>query len=431
MERRQDYRSSIRLREGMKKERVVVTGLGVTSCLGHDVDSFYEQLLQGKNGVTPISGFSCEGLQTQFAGEIKEFDAGTYIEKKQARRIDRCIAYAMVAGKKALFDAGVTGSVLEGLDKTKCGVIIGSGMGGMGVFVEGIQTLGNKGSKWVTPFFIPYILSNMPGALLAMDLGFMGPNYSISTACATGNYAIEAAANHIRRGESKLVICGGVEAPLLPMAIAGFNACRALSTRNEAPEKASRPWDKGRDGFVLGEGAGVLILESLEHALKRGAKIYAEYLGGAVSCDAHHMTEPRSDGKGVSLCIQKALAEAGTSPEEIDYINAHATSTPAGDMAEVHAIKQVFVRPEKIVMNGTKSLIGHPLGGAAAIEAVVTVKAIELGEVHPTLNLEDPEPNLDFNIPTKRLKIPIRKAISNSFGFGGHNSTVVFGKYGI
>jgi 3-oxoacyl-[acyl-carrier-protein] synthase II len=292
-----------------------------------------------------------------------------------------------------------------------------------------VQTLTEKGPRKITPFFVPFILTNMGGALLGIDLGFMGPNYSISTACATGNNSIIAAANHIQSGEADLMLCGGVEAAIIPMGLAGFCACKALSQRNEEPEKASRPWDLGRDGFVMGEGAGILVLETLEHAKARGATIFAEYLGGGVSCDAYHMTEPRPDGEGVSICIRNALQNAGVSVSDVNYINAHATSTPAGDMAEINALKKVFAHPEKIVINATKSMIGHCLGAAGGIEAVATVKAISDGIVHPTINLDNPEPGLSFHVPTKAENHRVKVAISNSFGFGGHNATIVMAPY--
>lgn len=413
----------------MVKKRIVVTGLGVVSSLGSDVDDFYKQLLAGTSGISPITEFPCEDYPTRFAGTIKNFDPADYIDKKQARRVDKFIAYTFVAGKKALEYGKITTETLSKLNKQRCGIIIGSGMGGMGMFADGVSSLNEKGVKRVSPFFVPYILTNMGGGMLAMDLGFMGPNYSISTACATGNNSIIAAANHIRNGDADLMLCGGVEAPIIPMGVAGFCACKALSQRNEEPTKASRPWDKDRDGFVIGEGAGVLVLESLEHALARGATIYAEYLGGGLSCDAHHITEPRQDGEGVAQCVRNALADAGVQASDVNYINAHATSTPAGDMAEVNAVKKVFSDPSKIVMNATKSMIGHSLGAAGGIEAVVTVKAIMENEVHPTINLENPEPGIGFNIPTKAVKHTIRVGISNSFGFGGHNATLVFAPY--
>lgn len=413
----------------MPKKRIVITGLGVVSCFGNDVDTFYQSLLEGKSGAQTITEFPCDDLSTKFACVIKDFDPGDYIDKKQARRIDKFIAYTMVAGKKALEKSGLTGESLDKLNKARCGVLIGSGMGGMEIFVDGVTTLNEKGPRRVSPFFVPYMLTNMGGGLLAMDIGFMGPNYSISTACATGNNAIIAAAEHIRKGDADLMLCGGAEAAIMRMGIAGFNACKALSERNDAPAKASRPWDKDRDGFVMGEGAGVLVLETLEHALARGAPILAEYLGGGVSCDAYHITEPRSDGEGVALCLRNALQDAGVSPDDVDYINAHATSTPVGDIAEVNALKKVFKNPGKIKMNATKSMIGHLLGGAGGVEAVATVKAIMEGVIHPTINLENAEPDLGFQIPTRAEKCQIKVAISNSFGFGGHNASVVFGPY--
>jgi 3-oxoacyl-[acyl-carrier-protein] synthase II len=269
----------------------------------------------------------------------------------------------------------------------------------------------------------------MGGAILAMDIGFQGPNYSISTACATGNNCIISAANHLRKGDADLMLCGGVEAAIIPMGVAGFNACKALSERNEAPEKASRPWDRQRNGFVMGEGAGVLVLETLEHALKRGAKIYAEYLGGGLSCDAHHITEPCPDGAGQVQCMRAALQDAQVDASAINYVNAHATSTPVGDMAEIGAMKQIFSNRGSIAVNATKSMIGHGLGAAGGIEAVVTVKAIMEGKIHPTINLEDPEPAMDFHAPTQAEAWEVKAAMSNSFGFGGHNASVIFAPY--
>lgn len=413
----------------MAKKRIVVTGMGIVSCFGNDVDVYYKSLLEGKSGVSPITEFPCEEFPTRIAASIKNFDPGDYIDKKQARRVDKNIAYTMVAGKKALESSRLDPENLALLNKNRCGILVGSGMGGMAVFCDGVQTLLQKGQRWVSPFFVPYILTNMGGAMLAMDLEFLGPNYSISTACATGNNAIISAANHIMKGDADLMICGGSEAPIIPMGMAGFNACKALSQRNDQPEKASRPWDRGRDGFVIGEGAGILILECLEHAQARGAPILAEYLGGGVSCDAYHITEPRSDGEGVALCVRNALAEAGIKPEDVNYINAHGTSTPVGDMAEVRALKKVFKEPSKIAMNSTKSMIGHSLGAAGGLEAIATLKAIQEGMIHPSINLEDPEPDIEFHIPTKAEKRNINVAISNSFGFGGHNATIVLGAF--
>lgn len=413
----------------MSKKRIVVTGLGVVSCFGNDVELFFQNLLAGKSGVTPITQFPCEDYPTRFAAGIKEFDPGEYIDKKQARRVDRAIAYAMVAGKKSLEMANLSPESQEKLNKNRCGIIIGSGIGGMNTFSEGVVVLKEKGVKRLTPFLVPYILTNMPGALLGIDLAFMGPNYSISTACATSNYSIIAAAKHIQDNEADLMICGGTEACVIPLGLGGFCACKALSQRNEEPTKASRPWDKGRDGFVLGEGAGVIVLESLEHALSRGAPILAEYLGGGISCDAYHMTEPREDGKGIIECVSKALQDSRITSDQVNYINAHATSTPAGDMVELDALKKVFKNPEKISINSTKSMIGHALGAAGGLEAVATVMSIKEGKIHPTINLENPEPDIGFSVNSTEKPLPIMVAASNSFGFGGHNATIIFSRF--
>jgi len=458
------------MRRKDKKRRVVVTGMGIVSCFGDDVDLFYEKLLLGTSGIGPIESFSVEEYPTRFAGSVSCFDPGEYIDKKQARRLDPFLQYGIVSGKRALESAHVALTDLSCLDKSRCGILLSSGMGGLHVLWEGTRTIINKGYKRLTPFFIPYIIPNMGGALLAIDLGFQGPVYSISTACATSNYAILSAANHIERGDADLMLCGGAEAAINPIGLSGFVAVKALSERNDAPEKASRPWDKNRDGFVLGEGAGMLVLESYEHASKRGAPILAEFLGGALSCDAHHITEPDPSGRGVKLCMEKALEDAGvrkeeidyinahahhiTEPdpsgrgvklcmekaledagvrkEEIDYINAHATSTLVGDMCEVRAIKDLFQgHCSHLKMNATKSLIGHSLGAASAIEAIVTIKALLSGKLHPTLNLDDPEPELEGldAVPHKAKEHRVQVAMTNSFGFGGHNSSLIFAQF--
>ncbi len=414
------------------KRRVVVTGMGIVSCFGNDVDQFYEALLAGKSGVVPIIEFPCEDFPTRFAAPVRNFDAGEYLDKKQARRTDKFVGYAAVAGKKALEHAGFTPETLALLDKTRCGVLVGSGMGGMGMFSDGVETLLTKGFRRITPFFVPYIITNIAGAILAIDLQFMGPNYSISTACATASHCIYSAAKHIRDGEADLMICGGTESPLTPIGLAGFIACKALSERNDDPEKACRPWDKKRDGFVMGEGSGVLVLESLEHALARGAPIIAEYLGGAISCDAYHITSPWEDGKGVSLCIENAIRNAQVPKERINYINAHGTSTPVGDLCEVRAMKTVFGDlVYKLSMNATKSLVGHCLGAAGGIEAIATLKAIQTGMLHPTINVDEPEEELagiDV-VPHVAKPLKVDVAMSNSFGFGGHNCSLIFAPY--
>jgi 3-oxoacyl-[acyl-carrier-protein] synthase II len=416
----------------MAKKRIVVTGMGVVYCFGTDVNHFYNELLSGKSGVVPITEFPCSDYPTRFAAPVRDLDIGDYMDKKQARRVDPFIRYAMVAGKKALENALLTGEALEKLNKNRCGVVIGSGMGGMGFFYDGVETVLTKGFKRLTPFFVPYIITNMGGALLAIDIGFKGPNFSISTACATSNYSIHAAAQQIQEGAADLMVCGGTEAAITPIGLAGFVAIGALSTKNEDPSKASRPWDKGRDGFVMGEGAGVIVLETLEHALARGAPIYAEYLGGALSCDAYHMTNPREDGEGVAQCIEEAIAAAGVSKESVNYINAHATSTPAGDLCEINAILKVFgPHAKKMKINSTKSMIGHCLGAAGGLEAVATVLAIQTGKVHPTINLDYPEEaviGLDL-VAHRAQPHKVDVALSNSFGFGGHNSTLVFAPY--
>ncbi len=416
----------------MNKKRIVVTGMGLVSCFGSDINHFYQQLLAGKSGVRPIAGFPCEEFPTRFAAAVDQFNPDGYLDKKQARRVDPFICYTVVAGKRALEMGGLTGEAFDRLDKERCGILIGSGMGGMNVFYEGVETLLHKGHKRLTPFFVPYIITNMGGALLGIELGFRGPNYSISTACATANYCIAAAANHIRNGHADLMLCGGAESAINPIGLAGFVAIKALSERNEAPEQASRPWDQARDGFVMGEGAGVLLLESLESALARGAPIYAEYLGGAINCDAHHMTDPRADGLGVSSCIEEAIKDAGIDKSQINYINAHATSTPAGDLCEFQALQNVFGEGlSSIAMNATKSMIGHCLGAAGGIEAIATVMAIQTGMLHPTINSENLEPAVAGVNIVSSVAAPcqVRAALSNSFGFGGHNSSLIFAPY--
>ncbi|XP_037485776.1 3-oxoacyl-[acyl-carrier-protein] synthase I, chloroplastic [Triticum dicoccoides] len=419
-------------RETDPRKRVVITGMGLASVFGNDVDTFYDRLLAGESGVGPIDRFDASSFPTRFAGQIRGFSSEGYIDGKNDRRLDDCIRYCILSGKKALESAGIgAGSDAHGkLDVGRAGILVGSGMGGLSVFSDGVQNLIEKGYRKISPFFIPYAITNMGSALLAMDVGFMGPNYSISTACATSNYCFYAAANHIRRGEADIIVAGGTEAAIIPIGLGGFVACRALSQRNDDPITASRPWDKERDGFVMGEGAGVLVMESLEHAMKRDAPIIAEYLGGAVNCDAYHMTDPRSDGLGVSSCITMSLRDAGVAPEEVNYINAHATSTLAGDLAEVRAIKQVFKNPSEIKINSTKSMIGHCLGAAGGLEAIATIKSITTGWVHPTVNQFNPEPEVDFDtVANEKKQHEVNVAISNSFGFGGHNSVVVFAPF--
>ncbi|KAL4291054.1 hypothetical protein GQ457_14G008530 [Hibiscus cannabinus] len=379
-------------REKDPKKRVVVTGMGLVSSLGNDVDAYYDRLLVGKSGVGNIERFDAGDFATRFAGQIHGFTSQGYIDAKRDKRIDDHSRYGFVACKKALEDAGL---VVDKVDKQLIGVIIGSGMGGVSVASDGLRNLFVNGLKKITPFYVPSTIPNMTSALLAMDLGFMGPNYSISTLCATSNHCFYAAANHIRQGEAEVMIVGGTEAPIVPIVIGGFT--KALSQRNDDPQTASRPWNKDRDGFVIGEGAGVLVMESLEHAMKRGALIIAEYLGGAINFDPYHFTNPRADGVVMSACIKKCLEDAGVSPEEVNYINAHATSTVIGDLADINAIKKVFKNEQDIKINATKSMIGHSLGAAGALEAIATVKAITTGWLHPTINQINLDPAIEFD----------------------------------
>ncbi|CAM6063734.1 unnamed protein product [Sphagnum tenellum] len=413
-----------------KQRRVVVTGMGLVSCLGHDPQTFYDNLLEGKSGITEIEGFDCKDFPTRIAGEIKSFSTDGWVAAKFARRMDKFMLYMLTAGKKALADGRLTEEAMKELDKTKSGVLIGSAMGGMQVFNDAVEALRVSYRK-MNPFCVPFATTNMGSAMLAMDLGWMGPNYSISTACATSNFCILSAANHIIRGEADVMLSGGSDAAIIPIGLGGFVACNALSQRNEDPIKASRPWDMERDGFVLGEGAGVLLLEELEHAKSRGAEIYAEFLGGSFTCDAYHMTEPHPDGAGVVLCIEKALAQAGVSRQDVNYVNAHATSTQAGDLQEYKALIRSFGKNAELKVNSTKSMIGHLLGASGGVEAIATVQAIRTGWVHPNINIESPESELDMNVIVGRDKqrLDIKVALSNSFGFGGHNSSVLFAPY--
>uniref|UniRef100_UPI001CB942B2 3-oxoacyl-[acyl-carrier-protein] synthase I, chloroplastic-like n=1 Tax=Erigeron canadensis TaxID=72917 RepID=UPI001CB942B2 len=414
-------------RETDPKKRVVITGMGVVSVFGNDVDSYYEKLLGGESGIGLIDRFDVSKFPTRIGGQIHGFESEGYIDRKSDRRLDDCSRYCIFAGKKALENAHLGPENRYKIDKERAGILIGTAIGGITLCSDGIESLKEKGHRKITPFIIPYTLTNMSSALLAIDVGFMGPNYSISAACATSNYCFYAAANHIRRGEVDIMIAGGTEAAIVPIGLAGFMALNALSRRNDDPQTASRPWDKNRDGFVMGEGAGVLVMESLEHAMKRDAPIYAEYLGGAVNCDAYHMTRPWSDGLAVSCCIKRCLKDAGVSTEEVNYINAHATSTLIGDLAELNALKKVFKSTSGIKMNSTKSMIGHCLGAAGGLEAIATIRAIQTGWVHPTINQFNLDPAVEFDtVANQKQQHEINVAISNSLGFGGQNSCVAF-----
>ncbi|GJU26377.1 3-oxoacyl-[acyl-carrier-protein] synthase I, chloroplastic [Tanacetum coccineum] len=411
-------------REKDPKKRVVITGMGVVSVYGNDVDKYYDKLLAGENGITLIDKFDASNCPVRFGGQIRGFKSDGYIdEKKYDKRLDDCQRYCIVAGKRALEDAALGVHEYSTINKERAGAIVGSGMGSLSAFTETVESLLTHGFTKTIPYSAPYSMINSATALLAIDVGFMGPTYAIATACATSNYCLCAAANHIREGEADLMIAGGVESSFVSVAVGALAASTATSTRNDDHQTASRPWDKDRDGFVIGEGAGVLVMESLEHAMKRDAPIIAEYLGGAVNCDAHHITSPRPDGFGVSSCIQHSLINAGVSIEEVNYINAHATSTRVGDLAEVNALKSIFKKTEGIKVNATKSIIGHCMAAAGGMEAVATIKAIQTGW--------NPEPAaLEFDRVTNlKQQHEINVAISNSFGFGGHNSVVAFSAF--
>ncbi|KAH7855875.1 hypothetical protein Vadar_029954 [Vaccinium darrowii] len=414
-------------RETDPKKRIVITGMGLVSVLGNDVDTFYNKLLNGESGIKLIDKFDASDYPVQIAGQVRDFSAEGYIDGSRYKNLDDCWKFSLFAAKTALQDANLSPQVLKTLDRSKMGVVVGSGAGGIKTLYNAVDALLKQEYSKVLTYYYP---NNMGPALLAIETGFTGPTYSISTACATSNYCLYAAANHIIEGEAEVMLAGGTDAGVIPSGICGFMACHALSTRNDEPHEASRPWDKGRDGFVLSEGSGVLVMESLEHATKRGAKIIAEYLGGAISCDAHHVTDPRSDGSGVAACIFKSLEIAGVSPEEVNYVNAHATSTRLGDLAEASAIKKVFKNQRELKMNGTKSMIGHAIGAAGALEAIATVKAITTGWLHPTINQYNLEPEVMIDtVPNGKIKHEVNVAISNSFGFGGHNSAVVFAPF--
>ncbi|ESR39965.1 3-oxoacyl-(acyl-carrier-protein) synthase II [Citrus sinensis] len=412
------------------ERRIVVTGLGVVTPLGDDAHLFHTSLLEGVTGISDIQGFDCSEFPTRIAAEIKSLSTDGWISPKIAKKADKYLIYALVAGKKALVDAGITEQVSGELDKSRCGVIIGSAMGGLRVLNDGFEAI-KVSYKKMSPFYIPYSLTNMASAVLAMDLGWTGPSYSISTACASSNYSILNAASHMIKGDTDIMLCGGSDGMIIPSGIAGLIACNALSQRNSDPTKAARPWDADRDGFVMGEGAGVLLLEELEHAKKRWTNIYAEFLGGTLTCDAYHITAPHPEGVGMVSCMKKALAQAGVAREDVNYINAHAPSTRLGDLREYQAVIRCFGKNPELRMNSTKSLIGHLLGASGAAEAVATIKAIQIGWIHPNLNLENPDKHVDAKVLVGPMKerLDIKVAMSNSFGFGGHNSSILFAPF--
>jgi 3-oxoacyl-[acyl-carrier-protein] synthase II len=417
----------------MPKKRIVVTGLGAVTSIGLNVNDYWNNLLAGKTNAGLITKFDTSDIATKVACEIKDFNVTNVLDKKTARRMDEFVQYAYTAGIEALTDAGLMkdGEVINDIDKTRVGIIIGSGIGGFQTIRDQIKVADNRGFKKVSPFFIPMMISNMASGQCSILWGFKGPNYCVTSACATGNHALTTALFHLERGDADVMITGGSEAAIIDVGVAGFSNSRAMSRRNDDPKTASRPFDKDRDGFVVGEGSGILVIETEEHALKRGAKIYAEYLGSGMSADAYHITLPCEDGSGAILSMEHAIKDAGIKKEDINYINAHGTSTPAGDKAEISSIKKVFGEHHKnIKVNSTKSMVGHLLGAAGGVEAVALVKSIETGKLHPTINVfnQDPECDMDV-IPNKPVDFDVNVGMSNSFGFGGHNCTVVMGKY--
>lgn len=411
----------------MERKRVVVTGLGAVSPLGIGVEETWKRIVKGESGIGRITKFDASALPSQIAGEVKNFNPEEFMPAKLVSRVDLFIQYAIASTEMALTDAGLPKSHLG----EEVGVIIGVGMGGVGLVEHYTRVLDEKGYRRVTPFFIPMIIPNMAAGQVAILYGAQGPNMAVCTACAAGNHAIGEAFRLIQEGKVKVMICGGTEALITPLTVAGFSVMKALSTRNDEPEKASRPFDAKRDGFVIAEGCGILILEELESAKARGAKIYAEVLGYGFNADAYHMTAPSPEGEGAAKCMELALRSAGLSPQEVDYINAHGTSTPLNDASETKAIKKVFgEHAYKLRISSTKSMTGHLLGGAGGLEAVLTVKALETGTIPPTINYEEPDPECDLDyVPNQAVSAPIKIALSNAFGFGGTNACLVFKKW--
>jgi 3-oxoacyl-[acyl-carrier-protein] synthase II len=409
----------------MSRRRVVVTGLGIISPVGTGVEEAWRNILAARSGIGPITRFDASGFPSRIAGEVKGFDVAQYLSAKEARRYDTFIHYGLVATMEAVRDAGLDA---YGGDKERCGVCIGSGIGGLPMIEETHRAYMQGGLRKVSPFFVPGSIINMVAGLASIHYGFQGPNLGTVSACSTGNHSVGEAARLIEYGDADIRVAGGAEATVSPLGVGGFTAARALSTRNDDPATASRPWDVGRDGFVLGEGAGVLVLEEYEHARARGAKIYCEIAGYGMSADAHHITAPPEDGGGAARSMLNALRNAGLQPADIDYINAHGTSTPLGDVAECIAVKRAFGdHAYKLAVSSTKSMTGHLLGAAAGIEAVFTALAIRDQIAPPTANLFEVDPNCDLDfVPRVARPMPIRAAISNSFGFGGTNATIAF-----
>ncbi|MFQ5835566.1 MAG: beta-ketoacyl-ACP synthase II [bacterium] len=404
--------------------RVVVTGMGVVSPIGIGVEEFSKALFFGKNGVEKITHFDPSPYRSRMAGEVKNFDPYRYLPPKEVRRMDRFTQLGMVAAEEAIRQGEITD---EDNDPATIGVLVGSGVGGLRTIEREQTILLEKGPQRVSPFLVPMLITDITSALIAIKHGFCGPNFSVSTACATGNHSIGEAFKIIQRGDAEIMIAGGTEAAITPLGLAGFCAMRALSTRNEHPEKASRPFDKERDGFAIGEGAGVVVLEEMERARKRSVPIWGEIIGFGMSEDAYHITQPVSDGRGIRQAMNKALKDAKISPQEIDYINAHGTSTPFNDKVETQAIKDVFGRKAyQIPVSSTKSMTGHLLGATGGVELIACLLALREGILPPTINYENPDPECDLDyVPNKAREVKIKIAMSNSMGFGGHNAVLV------
>lgn len=409
-------------------QRVVITGLGAITPLGLGVDSFFQGLLDGKNGISKVESFDTEKFTCKIGGEIKDFDATNYMDPKEARRNDRFVHFAFAATKQAVADAGLN---MDQEDPDRVGVFIGSGIGGMDTIEKNCIKLIEGGPRKVSPFMIPALISNMASGVIGIELGAMGPNFSIVSACATGAHSIGESLKTLRLGEADVMIAGGSEATITSLSYAGFCSMKAMSTNNDDPEHASRPFDLNRDGFVMGEGAGVVVLETLEHARKRGAKIHCELVGYGASCDANHITAPHPEGKGLIGAMKRALHSAQLNTTDVDYINAHGTSTPYNDRFETMAVKTLFGEHVKNVpMSSTKSMTGHLLGAAGGVESVACVRMLETGMLAPTINYQEPDPDCDLDyVPNEAREAKIAVAMSNSLGFGGQNASLVFKTY--
>ena len=411
------------------KRRVVVTGMGTITPVGNDVATTWRSLIEGKSGTAPITKFDASNFPVKFAAEVKGFNPLDYMERKEAKRADQYTQYAVAAARQAMTNAGLVER--NGMDPDRIGVIIGSGIGGLKSFEEQHDVYRERGVGKISPFFIPMFIADIAAGIVSMMFNAKGPNYATVSACATSAHAIGDAYRTIQYGDADVMITGGAEATVTPMAIGGFANMKALSERNDSPETASRPFDSTRDGFVMGEGAGILILEELEHALARGATIYAEIVGYGATGDAYHLTAPAPDGEGAQRAMKRALKDAGLEPKDIQYINAHGTSTPANDFNETRAIKAVFGEHAKSVsVSSTKSATGHMLGAAGAVEAVVSAMVVGTGIIPPTINYQNPDPELDLNYtPNKSVERDVNAILSNSFGFGGHNTTLAIKRY--